>query len=249
MKVFVTGANGFIGRNLLEALATMPLAPKVTTMSMRDSDRLPELIQDTDFVFHLAAVMRNEDETVFQKVNVDLTKAILAELAKSTEQPRLLFTSSIQAELDTIYGRTKRAAEEAVMAWSRQHNHGGYVYRLPNIFGKWSIPNYSSVVATFAYNISHDLPIKIHNPDHIMTLAYIDDVIKVFLGHLTTPDKSAEGLYTIAGTTDISLQDLAELLYFFHENGSPHPGTSRFEKNLFRTYEYFKTQVEENPNA
>lgn len=177
----VTGADGFLGRNLCAALSEIPdLAILKFDIANRPQD-LDEYTRIADFVFHLAAVMRPPAQSEFEKVNVSLTERVLSLLKGCGRRVPVLLTSSIQAELDNPYGASKRAAEQAVLRYGRESGADVYVYRLPNVFGKWCRPNYSSAVATWCYNIAHDLPIYVRDPSADITLAYVEDVVSDFL--------------------------------------------------------------------
>lgn len=242
--ILVTGANGFIGQNLcqkLESLADI----SVQKYGRENSEKeLAEFVAEADFVFHLAAVMRPKDPAEFQDINTDLTKKILALITKSKKKTPILITSSIQAELDNPYGTSKKAAENAVIEWSSQNDIPAYIFRLPNVFGRFSLPNYSSVVATFCYNISHDLPISIDNPDYIMNLAYVDDVISQFISCLEeTASSPIAPYYDITSTNTATVQQIADIITNFYElekTGKPINPHNNFEKFLYFTYTYFK---------
>ncbi len=180
MKVLVTGANGFIGKNLLVHLRERNIESVSFTREMTLSE-LAKALVDADFVFHLAGTNRSADESEFALGNAQLTHN-LCELIKNTGRSiPVLYTSSIQAELKNFYGISKLAAENSLIALERDTKSPVYLYRLPNVFGKWSRPNYNSVVATFCHNIANNQPIQINDPTSIIYLVYIDDVIKDFL--------------------------------------------------------------------
>lgn len=242
-NILVTGASGFIGRNLIDSLDKIS-DYNVTTLPYDNSYNLTDIMANIDFVFHFAAVMRPVNEEDFQKVNVGLTESILENLRVPNRKTGILFTSSVQAESDNPYGRSKRLAEESVVEWSRTTGNTAYIYRLPNIFGKWSKPNYSSVVATFAYNIAHDLPIDIHDPEHKITLAHIDDVVSCFLSSLEgSSKKGQDGYYHIDNTTTISLREIADILHMFRSRTMNKDITASeyFVSKLLLTYNYFKS--------
>ena len=172
-KCLITGANGFVGRNLCANLEVRDDCEILKYDIGNTRDELREFLTRADFIFHLAGVNRPKDESEFKEGNADLTQDIvdiLGELGKSTP---ILLSSSTQAELANPYGQSKKMAEDVVLAYGNS-----YVYRFPNLFGKWCRPNYNSVVATFCHNIAHDLPIQINNEAHLMTLCYIDDVVR-----------------------------------------------------------------------
>jgi UDP-2-acetamido-2,6-beta-L-arabino-hexul-4-ose reductase len=180
MRVLVTGANGFIGKNLLVHLREKGIecVPFTRDMTQRD---LAAALKEVDFVFHLAGVNRPKDTAEFLEDNTNLTEQLCDLIRATGRQIPVLYTSSIQAEADNPYGVSKLAAEEALVALEKATGSPVYLYRLPNVFGKWSRPNYNSAVATFCYNIANDLAIQINDPDALVRLVYVDDVVVNFL--------------------------------------------------------------------
>ena len=183
MKILVTGAKGFVGRNLCLTLEQMPDI-EVLKYDLGDEAKLDSYIAECDFVMHLAGVNRPKDPAEFTTGNAVFTEDILEKLAARDNPPPVLLSSSIQAALDNDYGRSKKAAEDAVTAYGEKTGASVYVYRLANVFGKWCRPNYNSAVATWVYNIARDLPIMVRDPEATVTLVYIDDVVKSFVGCL-----------------------------------------------------------------
>jgi len=180
MRVLVTGANGFIGRNLLVHLREKGIESISFTREMTQAD-LAVALKDVDFVFHLAGVNRPKDVAEFSEGNTGLTEHLCDLIRSSGRVIPVLYTSSIQAEAGNPYGTSKRAAEDALIALERDTASPIYLYRLPNVFGKWSRPNYNSAVATFCYNIANDLPIQINDRAALVRMVYIDDVITDWL--------------------------------------------------------------------
>lgn len=185
MKVLITGANGFLGKNLRLHLAERDEVEVICFTREHSIDELPELLQGIDFVFHLAGINRPQDPSEFVIGNVDLTSALceaIAGVATATGQKvPVVFTSSTQASLDNHYGASKRVSEDSLFALHRQHGVPVHVFRLPNVFGKWCRPNYNSGVATFCYNIARNLPIQVNDPAMPLTLVYVDDVLQRFV--------------------------------------------------------------------
>ena len=180
MNVLVTGSNGFIGKNLIIRLNELDI--QVLTYTRESSTQnLEGLIKDTDFVVHLAGENRPKDEKDFDVVNAGLTMSICDALRSLGKNTPIILASSTQAEFDNAYGKSKLDAEASVKMLEVDTGCPVYVYRLPGVFGKWCKPNYNSVVATFCYNISHDLPIQVNNPDFELSLVYIDDVVEEFV--------------------------------------------------------------------
>ncbi len=181
MKVLITGANGFIAKNLMVHLSVRDDV-EVLTFTRQDSiDDLAALVAEADFVFHLAGVNRPDDIEEFKQGNADLTVALCSHIESSSNRPAVIFGSSIQAELDNPYGQSKLAAEQALLKLAEKTGSSVYLFRLPNVFGKWCKPNYNSVVATFCHNIALNLPIRINDPAALISLVYIDDVVDRFI--------------------------------------------------------------------
>jgi UDP-2-acetamido-2,6-beta-L-arabino-hexul-4-ose reductase len=224
VKVLITGAAGFLGKNLRQQLAERQ---DVEVVCFNAGDSVPQLqdkLHGVEFVFHLAGVNRPQNPEEFIKGNHDLTRALCEALCREVEitgkRVPILFTSSIQADQDNPYGRSKRGAEEAVFIAARSHGLTAHVFRLPNVFGKWSRPNYNSVVATFCYNVAHGLPIEIHDSSSPMTLVYVDDVVERFI-KLMDGDQAlvdAEGFATVAPQYCTTVGEVADLILRFRES-------------------------------
>ncbi|MEN3030986.1 UDP-2-acetamido-2,6-beta-L-arabino-hexul-4-ose reductase [Chromobacterium amazonense] len=189
-RILVTGANGFIGKNLVVRLGEIPNVIVSTFVRDDDSARLPQLVAHADAVIHLAAENRPIEEAAFTQVNAGLTSelcnAIQQEFSTTGRHVPLVFASSTQVEQDTPYGRSKLAAEQAVQALAQVTATPCIVFRLPGVFGKWCKPNYNSVVATFCHNLARDLPIQINDPMATVRLVYVDDVVTALLSALET---------------------------------------------------------------
>lgn len=181
MKILVTGSKGFVGKNLIAELKNKGYNDINEFNRESDISLLEKYTQDCDFVFHLAGVNRPKDDAEFMKGNFGLTSILLELLKKSGNKAPVLITSSIQAESDNPYGRSKRAGEGLLFDYNRETDVKVYIYRLPNLFGKWSRPNYNTVVATYCHNVARDLEIQINNPNAELTLSYIDDLLEEFL--------------------------------------------------------------------
>jgi len=180
-RILVTGAAGFMGRNLCVALRREPDFEVLEFDLPQTPDELGTLAARADLVFHLAGVNRPKAEREFTEGNVDLTRRLCDGLAAGGRRTPVVLSSSIQAELDNPYGRSKREAEAVVEAYQRQTGAAVYVFRFPNVFGKWSRPNYNTVVATFCHNISRGLPVQISNRANVVRFVYIDDIVRAFL--------------------------------------------------------------------
>lgn len=205
-RILITGANGFIGKNLAVRLNELANITISTFVRGDDTARLPQLVAQAYAVVHLAGENRPADEAAFSQVNAGLTsalcEAIQQEYATTGRHVSLVLASSTQAERDNPYGRSKLAAEQAVHALAQATGNPCVVFRLPGVFGKWCRPNYNSVVATFCHNLARDLPIQINDPDTSVKLVYVDDVVHALLSALEAPSpgytqSAVEPEYTI----------------------------------------------------
>lgn len=223
MRVLITGASGFIARNL-----QLYLSPR-QDVEVRCFDRshtlqqLPALMEDVDFVFHLAGVNRPQDPAEFASGNTDLTATLCQALATQAEAGKripVIYTSSIQAAQTNPYGESKRGAEDLLFALGQQHGVPVHVFRLPNVFGKWTRPNYNSVVATFCHNIARGLPIQVNNPDAALSLVYVDDVVQRFVQLMdgAAPCQDAEGFDQVQPVYTTTVGQLAEAIKGFRDN-------------------------------
>lgn len=189
MKILVTGARGFVGRNLVSQLHNIRdgkarnygIAGEELAIYEYDMDSDPAELdvycKQADFVFNLAGVNRPKDTSEFMKGNFGFASTLLDTLKKYGNTCPVMISSSTQAALDNPYGESKRAGEQLLFEYSRETGAKVLVYRFPNVFGKWCRPNYNSAVATFCNNIAHDLPIRVNDPSVVMHLVYIDDVV------------------------------------------------------------------------
>lgn len=224
MKVLITGANGFVGRNLQLRLQERRDVQVVCYTRDQQVGQLADLLQGVDFVFHLAGVNRPQDPKEFTTGNADLTRDLcqaVASVARSTGRPiRVLYTSSTQAAQDNAYGRSKREAEEVLLKAGQDPLVPVHVFRLPNVFGKWCRPNYNSAVATFCHNIARDLPIQVNDPQAAMTLVYIDDVIDRFVQLMdgAGPMTGGDGFETVQPQYATTVGDLARLIQAFRDS-------------------------------
>jgi len=216
--VLVTGAVGFIGRNLVSQLKLTEGIEVVTFTRDDTPEVMVDLVKKADFIYHVAGVNRPENESGFKTDNTDLTTKIVGTLKEANLKTPLLITSSTQAVLDNPYGKSKQGAEQAVFDWHKESGAPVFVYRLPGIFGKWARPNYNSVVATFSHNIANDLPVTVSDPAYVVTLAYIDDVVANFISLLGDQKKDVDyaSVQTIERTFEISLGDLKDRIEAIH---------------------------------
>lgn len=269
MNILVTGAKGFVGRNLVENLKTIQDGRNRTLAGLLDIgeiyeydidsslESLDEYCSKADFVFNLAGVNRPVDESDFMKGNFGFASTLLDTLRKHSNKCPVMLSSSIQATLigrygQSDYGKSKLAGEELFFRYGEETGAKVLVYRFPNLFGKWCRPNYNSAVATFCYNIAHDLPIKVNDESTVLELLYIDDLVMELLEALRgnethcdynglNPVISGDGKYCVVPTTHkVSLGRIVQLLYEFNEQPHclemPDIPTGSFEKKLYSTY-------------
>ena len=250
MKVLVTGAKGFVGKNLVAQLKNIKegkakvngLSPEIEIYEY-DVDTNPELLQtytaDCDFVFHLAGVNRPENQEEFMQGNFGFTSILLENLKKNQSKAPVLITSSIQAMLDNPYGKSKKAGEDLIFAYGIENGVKTLVYRLPNVFGKWCRPNYNSAVATFCNNIANGLDITVNDPAVNMQLVYVDDVVDEFIGALQGKEHTEDGFCFVPTVHKVRLGEIADLLYSFKESRkdlSVPKLDNAFAKALYSTY-------------
>jgi UDP-2-acetamido-2,6-beta-L-arabino-hexul-4-ose reductase len=180
MKVLVTGADGFIGKNLRVVLAEHQDFEVLPVIRATKKAEFAAAIAQADVVVHLAGVNRPENPSEFTKGNADFTASLCEALQKTGRVVPVAYSSSTQAEQDNPYGRSKLAAENHLMTYATETGANVGIYRLQNVFGKWCRPDYNSAVATFCHNIAHGLPVQINDPTAQVRLAYIDDVMEEF---------------------------------------------------------------------
>lgn len=257
MNILVTGANGFVGKNLTARLETLRDGRDRTRPSLQigeiyrcTREMSPEALADcckkADLVVHLAGVNRPKDPEEFAAGNTDFTRTLLETLRKSGNRCPVLLASSIQARLTgrfagSPYGQSKKAAEELLLAYGEETGAAGMIYRLPNLFGKWCRPNYNSVVATFCHNISRELPITVSDPAVELELVYIDDLIDEILDAMEGHPHRSEGAYCrVPVSHRVTLGEIVRLLHSFHDQPRtlllPEIPEGSFEKKLYSTY-------------
>jgi len=239
MKILVTGANGFIGKNLLAQLARQTGVEVIPIGRENTWDEVAQGLAEADFIYHLAGVNRPQQVEEFQQGNAEFTERLCHALLVNQRSTPIVFTSSIQAALDNPYGLSKRTAEEALCHYADQSKAYVAVYRLPNVFGKWCRPHYNSVVATFCHQLARDLPITISDSKRELSLIYIDDVVAQFQQELCCTNKSGVHWPQAQPIQQITLGKLAELLQSFRrlrtELLTPNFGDA-FTHQLYATY-------------
>lgn len=239
MKVLVTGANGFIGKNL--CIELMNKGHIVLSYDIdKSNEDLVNYIKAADFIIHLAGINRPLSKAEFYDGNTNFTKALVDLINKSGRTIPLLFSSTTQAELDNDYGVSKRMAEDYLFSFMEETGNPVIIYRLTNVFGKWCKPNYNSVVATFCHNVANDLPIQIRDENFEIKLVYIDDVVKQFIKSLNEPlrerKRVIEEVYPIEV---ISLGGLAKKINEFKQSRETFytpKFESDFDQKLYATF-------------
>lgn len=251
MKILVTGANGFVGKNLVSTLKNIKEGKDRTrNIDIEDIytydidntvEDLKEYTKECDFVFHLAGVNRPKNIEEFYEGNTDFTELLCASLEAHNNKCPILISSSIQAKKSNDYGKSKKEGEQILIRYAINNDSKVYIYRLANLFGKWCRPNYNSVVATWCYNIAHDLDIQINNPNAKIELCYIDDVIDEFLNALEGHPTISIGEYNkVHPTYEIALEELSKIIYSFRDSREslflPDLKENSLEKKLYSTY-------------
>lgn len=250
MNILITGSKGFIGKNLIAELKNIKDGKakgygfsQNLVLCEYDVDSVPELLDDycrnADFIFHLAGVNRPKDQAEFMEGNLGFTSILLNTLKKCGNACPIMFSSSIQATLDNDYGISKKAGEELLFNYGKETGAEVYVFRFPNVFGKWCRPNYNSAVATFCHNIAHDLPIQVNDRSVNMTLVYIDDVVDELIGLLQGNVCKDDKFCKVHTEHRITLGEIVDLIYAFKESRKNLlvPDLSdAFTKKLYSTY-------------
>lgn len=239
MKILVTGANGFIAKNLIAELKNQ----KYTDILEYSRDTEPSLLdsycEECDFVFHLAGVNRPKNQEEFMEGNIGFTSDLLDLLKKHNNKAPVMISSSTQAALDNPYGKSKKAGEDLLFSYGKETGTNVLVYRFPNVFGKWSKPNYNSAVATFCNNIARDLPIQVNDPGAVMNLVYIDDVVEELIKAIDGKENRNGDFCEIPVVHTATLGEIVDLIKSFKESRKtfnvPNMADS-FEKKLYSTY-------------
>ena len=239
MKILITGAKGFVARNLIAELRNKGFTELYECDIDTSSELLDSYTKDCSFVFHLAGVNRPKEVSEFMQGNFGFSNVLLNSLIKNSNKSPILVSSSIQAELNNPYGESKKAGEDLLFEYAEENNTKVFVYRLPNVFGKWCKPNYNSAVATFCNNIANDLPIQINDPKVLMKLVYIDDVVASFIDKLKNATTNNQPYETVSPVHEIELGAIVELLNGFkqsRENLQIPDMSDAFTKKLYSTY-------------
>ena len=251
MKILVTGAKGFLGKNLCAQLNNIkegkarnyaPLA--ISEVYEYDVDSNPDDLElycrTADFVFNLAGVNRPQNQDEFMKGNFGFASTLLDTLKKYNNACPVMISSSIQAELDNPYGESKRAGEQLMFGYAEETGAKVLVYRFPNLFGKWCRPNYNSVVATFCNNIANDLPIHVNDPNVTLNLCYVDDVVEEMILALSGREHRNGNFCVVPVVHKVKLGEIVELLNGFKQQPNtltiPVIPDNSFAKKLYSTY-------------
>lgn len=251
MKILVTGAKGFVGKNLVAQLQNIKQEKARWYSVSKDIDiyeydidsteeELDKYCRDCDFVFHLAGVNRPKEQKEFMEGNFGFTDTLLNTLKKHKNTCPVMISSSIQALLDNPYGESKRAGENLMREYSKQTGAKVLIYRFPNVFGKWCKPNYNSAVATFCNNIANDLPIQVNDPNVLMHLVYIDDVVDELISALSGNENREGDFCKVKVEHEIKLGKIVDLIKMFRSQSEtlivPEMAEGSFEKKLYATY-------------
>lgn len=241
MKVLVTGAKGFIGRNLISELERRENVEVMPFDIDSPAEALEEYCRECNFVFNLAGVNRPEHTEEFMEGNFGFASTLVQTLKKYQNTCPIMNSSSIQAALDNPYGKSKKAGEDMLYAYGKEVGAEVYVYRFPNVFGKWCRTNYNSAVATFCNNIANGLPIQVNDRSTVMHLVYIDDVVEELLQALDRhPHLNPDGYCYVPTVHEVTLGEIVDLLYSFKESREnlmiPDMTEGSFAKKLYSTY-------------
>ena len=251
MKVLVTGAKGFVGKNLVAQLNNIKDGKarcygdlKIDAVYEYDIDstieELDAFCKDCDFVFNLAGVNRPQNQEEFMQGNFGFASNLLDTLKKYDNKCPVMISSSTQAALDNPYGESKRAGEKLMFEYSKETDAKVLVYRFPNLFGKWCRPNYNSAVATFCNNIANDLPIQVNDPKVVLNLVYIDDLVDEMIAALKGEEHRKEQFCEVPIVHSVALGEIVEMLYKFKEQPQslivPEIPNNSFIKKLYSTF-------------
>ena len=239
MKILVTGAEGFIGKNLISELRNRKYNDIFEYDRNTNTILLDEYCKEADFIFHLAGVNRPIEQSEFMEGNFGFTSDLLNTLKKYNNTCPVMISSSIQAETNNPYGNSKKAGEDLLFGYSEESGSKVLVYRFPNVFGKWCKPNYNSAVATFCHNIAYDLPIQVNDTSVMMNLVYIDDVVNELINALEGKENKVGLFCKVSVEHRVTLGEIVDLIYSFKRSRVNRliPNMSdTFTKKLYSTY-------------
>lgn len=239
MNILVTGSKGFLGRNLISELRNQGYQSIFEYDIDTSDDLLEEYCNQANFVFHLAGVNRPDDEKEFMEGNFGFTSKLLETLKAFNNTCPIMISSSIQAAIDNPYGKSKKAGEDLLRKYQEETSAQTYIYRFPNLYGKWSQPNYNTVVATFCYKIARNEEVLVNDATSEMTLCYIDDVVSELIRCLEGRPTKKDDYYVVPEVDFTTVGQLKELISSFKDSRNnlsvPHLD-ERLEKNLYSTY-------------
>lgn len=239
MKILVTGSKGFIGKNLIAELKNRKYNDIFEFDRDTDIALLEQYCKEANFVYHLAGVNRPKEQSEFMEGNFGFTSNLLNTLKRYNNSCPVMISSSIQAELNNPYGKSKKAGEELLFNYSKETGAKVLVYRFSNVFGKWCKPNYNSAVATFCHNAAHDLPIQVNDPNVVMNLIYIDDLVNELINALKGNENKKQEFCEVSIAYTITLGEIVNLINSFknsREERSIPDMADVFTKKLYSTY-------------
>lgn len=239
MKILVTGAKGFIGKNLIAELRNRKYEEIYEFDRDTDISLLDFYCSNCDFIFHLAGVQRPKEEKEFMEGNFGFTSILLDLLKKYRNTCPIVVSSSIQASLDNPYGKSKKAGEDLMFTYAEETGAKVMIYRFPNVYGKWNKPNYNSAITTFCYNISRNLEIKVNYRDTVMHVVYIDDLFDELISAMEGKGTKSGKFYRVPVEDETTLGHIVDLLYSFKEsrnNRSIPNMNNHLERSLYSTY-------------
>jgi UDP-2-acetamido-2,6-beta-L-arabino-hexul-4-ose reductase len=239
MNILVTGAKGFIGKNLLAELKNRNYTTIYEYSRETNPSLLDQYCKEADFVFHLAGINRPKDQSEFMDGNYGFTSKLLETLKKYNNACPIMISSSIQAEIDNPYGVSKKATENLLLNYSEETGAKVLIYRLPNVFGKWCKPYYNSAIATFCHNVAHDLKLTVTDPSVLMNLVYIDDVVEELINGLNGNENIIDGFCEVPVVHTITLGEIVDLILSFKQSREVRsiPDMSNgFIKKLYSTF-------------
>jgi len=238
MRVLVTGAGGFVGRNVIDRLSKNESLDIMPYRHVFGEEKLRDLCGKADFIFHFASVCRPKDPSEFQKVNVDMLHRMVHYLEECGNHCPIMFSSSIHASENGLMGvmeyrRTKIEAEQILLDYSKRTGARVLIYRLPNLFGKWGTPEYNNVMHTFCHHINHELPIRIDNPETTLKIQYIEDLLDDLECCLV--DNSYQDYCEVKPIYEVTLHKIVGLLKQYRDGYIPVFSDS-LEYKLYKTY-------------
>lgn len=239
MNILVTGSNGFVGKNLIVELKNQGFENIFAYDKDTGEQLLDAYCAQADFVFHLAGINRPKHEADFLEGNFGFTSTLLNKLKEHDNICPIMIASSIQAKLDNPYGKSKKAGEDLMKAYQRETGAKVYIYRFTNLYGKWSQPNYNTVVATFCYKIARGEEVTVNDPNAKIKLCYIDDVVRNLIDCLNSNPVFEEGYCVVPQQDETTVGQLAQTIQSFKDSRKDLSIANldkRLDKNLYSTY-------------